>query len=473
MAATASTHFGGEDDFVRRSGLCRPRRRKNSGDQTLYSRGFYYDAVGNRTRLSKDGTDSYYCYDDNNKLLRYRVGGSNCNTGGQLYSFTYDNNGNTLTTTYPDSTVATMTWDHENRMTQLQYPGQTVVGTYAYDGAGHRVQKVESGTTTNYAYDGDRVVLEMNSQLQTQARYTIEGDSYYSLLISMKRGGSSYWYLYDGLGSTRKIIDGNQNVTDSYSYEAFGDITSSSGSTTNPYRYVGALGYAYSSTVTSLLHVGARYYAPGLGRFMSQDQARDGLNWYAYVSCNPANALDPTGMVWTFITGTVTFTMAGFDLMGGTTGMHLGSAAFTGLVGAEGMPSGGARWKWNGHTGTAEWQGTSSNGSAVWRSDDDWGYGRADWGGGKMTWTRVSSSVDCERRSRDLDMMFFGGALATVGGIAAALWRDPRDYFLLLGGVIVGGIDFNNKVNDWLQDCTESFGGWGMNLETLITVTVP
>jgi RHS repeat-associated protein len=142
----------------------------------------------------------------------------------------------------------------------------------------------------------------MDSQLQTVARYTIEGSSYYSPLISMKRGGSSYWYLYDGLGSTRKLIDSNQNVTDSYSYEAFGDITSSSGSTTNPYRYVGALGYSYSSIVTSLLHVGARYYAPGLGRFMGQDPERPQLKSpttlaaYLYCGNNPLTLTDPSGM---------------------------------------------------------------------------------------------------------------------------------------------------------------------------------
>jgi YD repeat-containing protein len=33
-------------------------------------------------------------------------------------------------------------------MTQPQYPGHTVLGTYAYDGAGHRVSKTESATTT-------------------------------------------------------------------------------------------------------------------------------------------------------------------------------------------------------------------------------------------------------------------------------------------------------------------------------------
>jgi hypothetical protein len=39
----------------------------------------------------------------------------------------------------------------------------------------------------------------------------------------------------------------------------------------------------------------ARYYDPALGRFISQDPARDGNNWYAYCDNNPVNTTDPTG----------------------------------------------------------------------------------------------------------------------------------------------------------------------------------
>src|SRR3989304_4875979 len=107
-------------------------------------------------------------------------------------------------------------------MTQYKYPGQTVVGTYTYDGSGHRVQKVESGTTTKSLFDGGRVQAEYDSSWNLQAKYTIEGSSYYSPLISMKRSGTTSWYLYDGLGSARRLINSNQSITDLYSYEAFG-----------------------------------------------------------------------------------------------------------------------------------------------------------------------------------------------------------------------------------------------------------
>jgi len=39
----------------------------------------------------------------------------------------------------------------------------------------------------------------------------------------------------------------------------------------------------------------ARYYDPTLGRFISEDPAKDGINWYAYCANNPVNAVDPDG----------------------------------------------------------------------------------------------------------------------------------------------------------------------------------
>ncbi|MCG6927686.1 MAG: RHS repeat-associated core domain-containing protein [Acidobacteria bacterium] len=60
--------------------------------------------------------------------------------------------------------------------------------------------------------------------------------------------------------------------------------------------------YAYTAREwdpeTTLYFYRARYYDPKVGRFISEDLIRNegGINFYAYVLGNPANAADPTGL---------------------------------------------------------------------------------------------------------------------------------------------------------------------------------
>jgi len=44
-----------------------------------------------------------------------------------------------------------------------------------------------------------------------------------------------------------------------------------------------------------LMYYGARYYDPLTGRFITSDDATDGVNWYAYVANNPMKFVDPDG----------------------------------------------------------------------------------------------------------------------------------------------------------------------------------
>lgn len=48
--------------------------------------------------------------------------------------------------------------------------------------------------------------------------------------------------------------------------------------------------------VRGLFYFNARWYDPGLGRFITEDPIKHGLNWYAYVGNDPINAIDPTGL---------------------------------------------------------------------------------------------------------------------------------------------------------------------------------
>lgn len=73
---------------------------------------------------------------------------------------------------------------------------------------------------------------------------------------------------------------------------------SSSGSTVNPFKYVGRLGY-YSDAGTGLMLLGSRFYDPEAGVIAQRDSAKDGLSYYAYTSGFPMVAVDPWGRDWT------------------------------------------------------------------------------------------------------------------------------------------------------------------------------
>jgi RHS repeat-associated protein len=97
----------------------------------------------------------------------------------------------------------------------------------------------------------------------------------------------------------------SQPTTDAYTlrrssygaqaYEAFGNPTGQAGTTVNPFRYVGALGY-YSDRTSGLRLLGARYYGPSPRRFWTRDPTRGAASQYAYVGNSPVVGVDPEGL---------------------------------------------------------------------------------------------------------------------------------------------------------------------------------
>jgi len=246
--------------------------------------------VGNRLTDSNTGQITY-TYDANNKLTQLVAPGGTT-------TFGYDNNGNTTSMVNPGPVTTSYGYDYENRLTSVSNPSYTAAYTYSADGLRLRAQESNHAYQDRwFQYDGVRPVMEgtlSGNTFTTRNRYVWEGNSYYDPLISAHINGDCRYYLYDGLGSTRQLLDLSQNVTDTYTYEAFGNLVGSTGSTANPYRYVGSLGYY--QTGSSLMHLGARYYMPEVGGFVQADPIRrPSLTSYAYCADMPTAVVDPTG----------------------------------------------------------------------------------------------------------------------------------------------------------------------------------
>jgi len=195
----------------------------------------------------------------------------------------------------PTGQRTTNAWDGESRLTQMSLPSGAV-DNFTYNGDGRRVQKVDSAGTTKYVWDGQNVLLETNVGNVVQAVHTLE-PRLYGNQVSQRRGTTSSYYHFDALGSTLGLTGSAGTATDSYVYRAFGELVASSGTTSNPYRYVGRLGYSYDVDLANY-HVRARRYDPPSGRWWSRDPIGFGggdENLYRYVFNSPTSFTDPFG----------------------------------------------------------------------------------------------------------------------------------------------------------------------------------
>jgi RHS repeat-associated protein len=104
--------------------------------------------------------------------------------------------------------------------------------------------------------------------------------------------GTATYLHHDQAGSTRLLTGSTGKTEGSYSYSAYGTLSSSTGSATTP------LGYdaQYTSTDTGLIYMRARTYDPTTDQFLSVDPfvALTGEP-YSYAEDNPINKYDPSG----------------------------------------------------------------------------------------------------------------------------------------------------------------------------------
>ncbi len=129
-----------------------------------------------------------------------------------------------------------------------------------------------------------------------RARYTLSDASYFAPMLHIWRPTNRGRHpLYAGVGTVRTLVADSGTVTDTWRLDAFGEYLEGTGSSSRKYQYGGAWGYL--NDPSGLQQLGARFYWPEIGRFISQDPIGDGVNWYAYVGNNPVVRVDPEGLV--------------------------------------------------------------------------------------------------------------------------------------------------------------------------------
>jgi RHS repeat-associated protein len=186
------------------------------------------------------------------------------------------------------------TWDEDSRLVAAEPPAG--VTTLVYNADGLRVGKETPSESRKFIYDFRKLLQETDGADDPQRWYTFTTEEYGDL-ISQYDGSDTLYHQYDGLGSTDALLDEWETATDRYAHRAFGLEAARSGTTDNPFTYVGRQSY-YKDPELELYLLGARYYDPQAGRFLSHDPLRyqsDDVNLYAYVHNNPVNATDPNG----------------------------------------------------------------------------------------------------------------------------------------------------------------------------------
>ncbi len=202
------------------------------------------------THTNSSFTNESFSWDANGNQTGtgYTTSTGNEQTASPGYTYTYDADGNMITSTQTSTgDVWTYTYNFAGQMTGAveKTSGGTVLAqaTYTYDALGNRIGMDENGTQTWTLYDGGTPIMDFNGSGSLEMRYLNgpAGDIVDTVLARQSSSGTVAWYLPDRLGTIRDLINNSGSIIDHVDYSAFGTVLDES-SPSNGDRMMGFAG---------------------------------------------------------------------------------------------------------------------------------------------------------------------------------------------------------------------------------------
>ena len=306
---------------------------KNGEDTLEYA----YDKLGNITSISKNGTIiESYTYDNLNQLKTVTVEKGEVD---DVYTYTYDNGGNILSVTLNDEVIKTYTYgdsEWKDLLTNFNGTGFTYdnIGNpltyrdgmsftwadgrklasitkgeeniaYTYDINGLRTSKTVNGVTTEYYWLNGILQGQKTGSEHIIFLYDENGMAYGFLVYENGVASGEYYYIFNAQGDVIGILDSTGTKVVEYTYNAWGELLSITGTLAdtigqkNPLRYRGY----YFDSETGFYYLQSRYYDPVVQRFLNADSLIDNRgiitqNLFQYCGNNPVNNVDTNGNSW-------------------------------------------------------------------------------------------------------------------------------------------------------------------------------
>ncbi|MGW0432215.1 polymorphic toxin-type HINT domain-containing protein [Micromonospora sp. NPDC003197] len=409
------------------------------------TRTFAYD---NLARITSDVTRNStgqsvssisYAYDVDDKLVGKKTTGT---AGAGNHTYAYDLAGRLVSWTGPQGTVAyawdasgnriragtkTASYDERNRLlSDSDY-------TYTYTARGTLASRTSSGLTESYAFDAfDRLTTAGSVSYTYDAFNRVanrgttsfgyagmaddvvtDGTGRYSRgptgeVVAVGEGNQQLLALTDGHGDVVAGIDPMDTtlteLADSTAYDPFGQVTATEGDT-------GDLGFQgdWTDPTTGQVDMGARWYEPGTGAFLSRDTVNYSVgdsilaNRYTYAAGDPLAHIDPDGYwpscgwcksvvnkvkktasnAWSGVKKTAAKAWSGVKKVASTAwnGLKAGASAVwsgmkkvanwvgSGIKKVASAISAGARWLYNKASSAVSWVGQKIRAAGAWVAD--------------------------------------------------------------------------------------------------------